>query len=107
MKRVTTLQEIKAYADELVAKFTPQKVILFGSYARGEACEDSDVDLLVIMNCADKPVRQALEIRRSLRKAFPLDLVVRSPEQINNRLASGDPFIQEAIATGQTLYERN
>ena len=104
---MTSFQEIKAYADELVAKFMPQKVILFGSHARGEASEDSDVDLLVIMNGSDKSVRQALEIRRSLRKAFPLDLVVRSPEQIHNRLASGDPFIVEVLTSGQTLYERN
>lgn len=103
---MTSFQEIEAYTSKLVTEFTPLKVVLFGSYARGDAGEDSDVDLLVIMPHAGKAVHQALEIRRSIRKSFPLDLVVRAPEDVDERLACGDSFLSDALSTGRVLYEQ-
>lgn len=104
---MTETHEISAFTEALVARFAPQKVVLFGSYADGSAGPDSDVDLLVIMDHEGKASRQALDIRRSLKKTFPLDLIVQSPEEAKRRLALGDPFIIEAFAKGRTLYERN
>lgn len=100
-------QEIKAYAEELVAKFKPEKVVLFGSYATGAANEDSDVDLLVIMPHSGKASRQALAIRQSIRKRFPLDLVVQSPDETQRRMQAGDPFILNALESGRVLYGHN
>lgn len=100
-------QEIEAYAQELVAKFKPEKVLLFGSYATGAASEDSDVDLLVIMPYSGKASRQALAIRQSIRKRFPLDLVVQSPDEARRRAHEGDPFILNALANGRVLYGHN
>lgn len=100
-------QEIEAYAKELVAKFKPEKVVLFGSYATGSASEDSDVDLLVIMPYSGKASRQALEIRQAIRKRFPLDLIVQSPNEAQRRVHAGDPFIVNALANGRVLYGHN
>lgn len=104
---MTSTSEIKAFTDALVAQFSPDKVVLFGSYADGSAGPDSDVDLLVIMEHEGRASRQALDIRRSLQKTFPLDLIVRTPQEAQRRITMGDPFMTEALSRGRTLYERN
>jgi predicted nucleotidyltransferase len=101
-----TLTEINEYAGELVAKFQPERVILFGSYAEGRPTEDSDVDLLVVMDHQGRDVEQAFEIRRSIKRSFPLDLVVRTPATVRRRLHQNDTFLSTVYSKGQTLYER-
>ena len=99
--------KIESYAREVAEKFSPQKVLLFGSYATGCATEDSDVDLLILMDYDGKASRKALEIRGSIRKDFPLDLIVQSPAEARHRVSSGDPFMAEALSRGRILYERS
>lgn len=101
------IREIKAFADALVARFAPDRVVLFGSYAADAAGPDSDVDLLVIMDHKGKASSQALDIRRSLKKSFPLDLIVQSPKETQRRLQMGDSFVTEALSNGRVLYERH
>jgi uncharacterized protein len=72
--------EINAYVRRLAQEFHPERVILFGSYAHGKPTDDSDVDLLVIMNHGKrKNVEQAIDIDRRIDYSFPLDLLVRTP----------------------------
>lgn len=99
-------RDILAFANAVAEKFQPEKIILFGSHARGNADEDSDVDILVVMNHAGKPSQQALAIRREVRRRFPLDLIVRTPRETRQRQRQGDPFIASIMADGRTLYER-
>ena len=82
----------------VVAVADPEKVILFGSYARGDATEDSDVDLLVIMD-HDKPrnVDQAIAIQIKIAAPFPLDLLVKRPAEVAKRLNS--KIIKDIIFT--------
>ena len=98
-------QNIKAFVKKMAAQFHPQRVILFGSYAYGKPTADSDVDLLVVMPHEGHPAVQAAEIRNRVRAGFPMDLVVRSPQEIQRRLAMGDFFISEIMERGQPLYE--
>ena len=98
------LEEIESYAKNVAAKFRPDKIILFGSYANGSASEDSDVDILVIMPHRGKASQQALSIRRDVPKRFPLDLVVQSPAEAERRLQGGDPFTTDAHRLGRVLY---
>jgi len=98
-------KQIKKYVREVASRFRPQQVILFGSYAYGKPTVDSDVDLLVVMPHKDHPALQAAEIRKTVRAGFPLDLVVRSPDEVQHRLDMGDPFVREVITKGQSLYE--
>lgn len=98
------LEEIELYAKSVAAKFRPEKIILFGSYANDSAGEDSDVDLLVIMSHVGKASQQALSIRRNVAKRFPLDLVVQSPAEAKRRLSAGDPFTTDAMQRGRVLY---
>ena len=99
------LEKIKAFITHLTEIFSPEKVILFGSHAAGTATEDSDVDILVIMPFKGKPAQMALEILNRLNPKFPIDLIVRTPEQIEDRLAKGDFFIKEIMEKGKVLYE--
>ena len=89
----------------MAEEFKPERIVLFGSYARGKPTPDSDVDLLVVMGHRGRPADQSVEIRLRLRPPFPLDLLVRSPKTVQKRLALGDSFLKEILEKGQVLYE--
>jgi predicted nucleotidyltransferase len=97
--------DIQDFVNRVVEEFAPQRVILFGSYAYGNASSDSDVDLLVVMPTKKRTVQQALEIRQRLSCPFALDLLVRTPRDVRERLALGDCFLKTVINEGKTLYE--
>ena len=104
---MASLAEIERYAERIAREFRPERIILFGSHALGAAREDSDVDLLVVMPHTGKSWDQAAEIRSRLRPNFPLDLLVRSPEKLDERLELGDPLFVEIATTGRVLHEAN
>ncbi len=106
MKEVTQ-DDIKRFADEVVKRFNPERVLLFGSHASENASGESDVDLLVVMNFEGRPHQQAFEIRRNIKRPFPLDLLVRRPSDIERRLRMGDFFFKEILEKGRVLYERS
>jgi len=97
--------EIQDFVNHVVEEFAPQRVILFGSYAHGDATPDSDVDLLVVMRTKKRTIQQALEIRQCIPCPFPLDLLVRTPRDVRERLALRDCFLETVINKGRTLYE--
>ena len=103
--RMTTQRQIKDFGRRLGREFKPRKVLLFGSYAYGTPRPDSDVDLLVVMPLDGNPVDKSVEMRMRLRPSFPLDLLVRSPATIRERLAMGDDFIKDILDRGKVLYE--
>ncbi len=98
--------DIIEYANEVARQFQPERVILFGSYAEGKATADSDVDLFVEMEHTQSALQQALAIRKAIRRTFPLDLVVKSPREIKQRLEQNDFFLKTIMDNGQVLYER-
>lgn len=99
--------QIQFLSQIIVEKVKPDRIILFGSYAYGQPTEDSDIDLLVILPFEEMPVQQAISIRQKIKSPFPLDLLVRTPEQIQQRLEMGDFFIQDIVKKGRVLYEAN
>ena len=103
MKRAS---EIKTYVKRLAQEFNPERVILFGSHARGKPTEDSDVDLLVVVNYRGDSVDKAVDMRLRIPRKFPLDLIVRKPSEIRRRLAMNDSFVSTIIEEGRVLYER-
>lgn len=102
---MTTQKQIKDFGRQLALEFKPQKVVLFGSYAYGIPRPDSDVDLLVVMPLSGKPVDKSVEMRLRLRPRFPLDLLIRTPAKVKERLAMGDDFIKDIFDKGKVLYE--
>jgi len=99
-----TPAQIQRVSDEIVQKFRPERIILFGSYAYGTPTEDSDVDLLVVMPFEGKSVHKAIEIEGALRPSFAMDLIVYTPERLRERLAWNDFFLREITEKGETLY---
>jgi predicted nucleotidyltransferase len=92
---------------KIVEAFQPQKVILFGSYAYGQPTHDSDVDILIVMDSRERPTERAAKVSRLLRpRPFPMDILVRTPEEIGRRLIIGDQFFLEIMRRGKILYER-
>ncbi|MCX5759439.1 MAG: nucleotidyltransferase domain-containing protein [Candidatus Hydrogenedentes bacterium] len=102
---MTTMAQIEQFGRDIGREFRPERVLLFGSYARGTATPDSDVDLLVVLQFEGKPVQKSVEIRLKLRPPFPVDLLVRTPEKVRERLAMGDDFMRELLQEGKVLYE--
>lgn len=96
---------IRKYADQIAKQFHPNKIILFGSYAYGKPTEDSDVDMLVIMSFKGRNPEKATEIWMATRPKFPIDIMVRKPEEMKKRLAMGDFFLREITEKGEILYE--
>ena len=101
------MKKIEDLTSQIVREFNPERITLFGSHAYGGASDDSDVDLLVVLPFEGKPVRKAIEIRNKINARMPLDLIVRTPEQLAERLAQNDWFMREIVERGCTLYEAN
>lgn len=102
------MRDIRAVATRIAELFHPDRIILFGSYAYGRPKPESDVDLLVIMDSPLRSRQQRLEISLALSpRPFPLDIVVRTPAEIEDRIALGDPFLSEIMVSGTVLYERD
>ena len=104
-----TRGQINAVVRKIVDEFNPEKIILFGSYAYGKPNIDSDVDMLVVMKSRERPTVRTARVIGSLLdiKTFPMDLIVRTPAELQQRLAIGDFFIEEIVSLGKVLYERH
>ena len=102
-----TEEALQAIVHRLVTGLHPHKIMLFGSYVSGTPTADSDVDLLVIVDTQARPVDRYVCVSRLLRpRPFPLDLLVKTPEEIAQALDREDAFIREITAQGRVLYER-
>jgi predicted nucleotidyltransferase len=104
-------EDITSFVDRIAARFKPQRIVLFGSYASGQPTEDSDVDLLITRKrWHTSPLTAASRIRIVLGVPFAMDLIVRSEGDIRRTAAAGsegdggDDFIREIIEKGITLY---
>ena len=96
---------IQKVCREIVERFRPQKVILFGSYAYGTPTYDSDIDLLVVMPYEGNELDKMAEVRGELNSAMPLDVLVKTPTQIETRIEMGDFFVREIMDNGKVLYD--
>ncbi len=96
---------IRKLARQIAERFQPERIILFGSYAYGQPHPDSDVDLLVVMPARNE-IDQACRIRLAVDHPFPLDLIVRTPDNLRWRVKEGDWFLREITSRGKLLYEK-
>ncbi len=101
--------ELIAYIVEKIAReVTPRQIVLFGSRARGEATDSSDLDLFIIQDSktSNREVRRRIESLLWGRR-FGVDLIVRRPEEVARNVADGNPFYtRHILAEGRVLYER-
>lgn len=105
MEKMVDEKAIQKLADHIAKAFQPEKIILFGSWAYGKPDMSSDIDLLVVMPFEGLGAHKALEIIREVRPQLPVDLIVKTPEDICQRLALNDFFLKEIMEKGKVLYE--
>jgi hypothetical protein len=102
-----TEEALTVIVQRLVPALHPHKIIVFGSYIYGAPSPDSDLDLLVIVDTSARPVDRYLRVSILLRpRPFPLDILIKTPEEIKQAFIQGDPFIVEILTQGRVLYER-
>src|SRR5687767_2758885 len=101
-----TPEAIQGIVDQIVERFHPEKVILFGSYAHGTPYADSDVDLLVVMGTEEENrLHTAATIAMSVDHPFPMDIVVWRPGKLEESFARRENFATEILTRGKILYE--
>ena len=98
------MSAIRRYVRQVAERFQPEKIILFGSYAYGTPTPDSDVDLVVVMPARNE-LDQAARIYEAIEPGFSLDLLVRTPKNLEQRLRWGDWFLKDVVTRGKVLYE--
>ena len=100
------IDRIKVISERLKREYNAERVILFGSYARGEATEDSDVDILVIAPTTEKFFKRmatAKRLIRDLRNGLPVAFIVLTREEIAGRIGVRDQFIEGILEEGIEL----
>lgn len=105
IKTVPPEAEIRDVARRIAERFRPRKIILFGSRAWGLPSEDSDVDLLVIMDTDENPFHTAGVISAAVDHPFSLDILVMSPARWETYLKEGAIFATRVATGGRVLYE--
>jgi predicted nucleotidyltransferase len=100
------LERLKKISERIKREYKAEKVILFGSYARGEEKEHSDVDLLVIAPSNERifeRMANVLETVHELYDNLPLSPIVLTPSEVEERIKVGDQFIKEILEKGIEL----
>ena len=98
-------KEIESITIQIVRKYGPEKIILFGSAARGGMGLDSDADFLIIKGQTPHYGADRIrELSRLIERKIPVDFLVYKPEEFEKRLQMGDPFIKTIVDEGKVLY---
>lgn len=99
--------KILEIVSRIVIKFNPDKIILFGSYAMGNATNSSDLDLLVIKD-TDLPYhKRSFDIHKALiGSMIPMDILVYTSQEFEKEQKEQSSFLNSAIKTSKVLYER-
>jgi len=103
----STQEKIDKMVRRIVKEFKPEKIILFGSYARGTPTRDSDVDLLIIMPVSGSKREKRIEIGVALHDIrIPKDIIVATPDEVERRKNLVGTIIRPALEEGKVLYAR-
>lgn len=98
---------INTISKRLVKNLDVVKIILFGSYVSGKPTKNSDLDLLVIVNTKEKGIKRYAMVSELLEpRKIPMDIIVKTPDEIKKRIKMFDPFIRNILKTGKVLYEK-
>lgn len=103
--RAKRMAYIRNLCKRIAETYRPEKIILFGSHAHGKPTPESDVDLLIVMNFEGHPFDQTVKIRSELGLVTPMDLLVRTPKDVIERLEDGDMFMSNIFWRGKVMYE--
>jgi predicted nucleotidyltransferase len=98
-------EEIQNITQQLIEKYKPEKIILFGSAALGKFNPDSDLDFLIVKKKTPYyGVDRMREVERLIETPFPCDFLVARPSEVEKRLRLEDPFLKLIFEEGKILY---
>jgi len=98
---------IKKIADKIKKAVDPEKIILFGSYGTGNQKKESDLDILIIMNSSLPRYKRAVPVYKALAGILiPKDIMVYTPEEVEEWKDVPQAFITTAVSKGRVLYEK-
>lgn len=98
-------KEIENITTQVIEKYNPEKIILFGSAARGELTSDSDADFLIIKKVTPYYGADRIrELSRTVDRNIPVEFLVYRPEEFKKRVEMGDPFLKAVLKEGKVLY---
>lgn len=97
--------EIQSIVKQIINKYHPQKIILFGSLVKGNYNEGTDIDLFIIKD--DVPylgVERIRQLERMIKYKLATDFIVYKSHEVKERLKQEDPFIRSILKEGKILY---
>ena len=100
-------KKVREVVGKIAADYRPQRIVLFGSYARGDGREDSDVDLLIVKETDQRPIERWMTVKRLLRdrrRKLSVSPLVYTPRGLEARLAIHDFFVREVLEEGLVVY---
>jgi predicted nucleotidyltransferase len=105
--RLTTDEAIKVMVERITGRFNPERIILFGSQARGGIGSDSDIDLLVVLSTCDNRRAATVSIMKLLAD-LPVgkDIIVTTPQELETRGKLASSVLYHALREGNVLYAR-
>ena len=98
---------LKNIVSALRTRYAPERIILFGSYATGNAHPDSDIDVLIVKETGARFIDRWKTVRTILSdpsRNLAIETLVMTPQEISDRLARGDQFIADILEHGTLLY---
>jgi predicted nucleotidyltransferase len=105
MKEINISTEIQNIVEQIIHKYKPSKIILFGSAAQGEYDQVNDLDFLIIKK--DVPlygIDRMRELDGIIDRNIAADMLVYRPDEFEERIKLGDPFIKTILREGRVLY---
>lgn len=99
-------KRLSGIVHSIVERCSPEAIILFGSHAYGKPTSGSDIDLFIVANIEGLASERIRIVRRAIREDIPVDVVVRTPEEVERALSGRDWFVKEVFAKGKVLYAR-
>lgn len=99
------IQEIQSIVQQLIHKYRPSKIILFGSAARGEYDKVNDLDFLILkQEVPSRGLDRMRELDDLIDRNMAVDMLVYRPDEFEHRIKLGDPFIKKILSEGRVLY---
>lgn len=99
-------RELIRLVKAIARQYQPEKIVLFGSLARGEGSKESDVDLLIVKRTVAPRIHRRVEALRGIPRNIPLDVIVLTPEELEFLEKEQSPFIREILAEGKVVYDQ-
>lgn len=106
-ERITANEAIRIMVERISDRFKPERIILFGSQARGDAGSDSDIDILVVLSACENRRATTVSIMKSLADLpFSKDIIVTTPQELETRGKMASTILYPAVHEGKVLYAK-